>query len=104
GDPTPSARRPRLERLPHPELIEPRLKVSGLFIYMADAAVITLCADGSRLPVAMEGDFRALQAAYQKARPAPGEALLASVEGRIASRPSMEETLPPQDTLLLDPF
>jgi len=94
----------RLERLPQPELIEPRLKISGLFIYMADAAVITLCADGSRLPVAMEGDFRALEAAYQKARPSPAKALLASVEGRIATRPSMEESLPPQDTLVVERF
>jgi len=104
GKPIASGLSDRLEQLPHPELIEPHLKVSGLFIYMADAAVITLCADGSRLPVATEGDFRALQAAYRKARPAPGEALLARVEGRIASRPSMEETLPPLDTLVVERF
>jgi copper homeostasis protein (lipoprotein) len=104
GKPIASDLNDRLERLPQPELIEPQLKISGLFVYMADAAVITLCADNSRLPVAMEGDFRALQAAYQKARPSPGEALLATVEGRIASRPSMEESLPPRDTLLVERF
>jgi heat shock protein HslJ len=71
---------------------------------MADAAVITLCADGSRMPVAMEGDFRALQAAYMKARPPFGKALLASVEGRIATRPNMEESLPPRDTLVVERF
>lgn len=94
----------RLQRLPHAALIEPRLEVSGLFTYMADAAVITLCADGSRLPVAMEGDFRELQAAYMKAQPPLGKALLARVEGRIATRPSMEESLPPQDTLVVERF
>jgi len=104
GKPIASGLNDRLERLPQAALIEPHLKISGLFIYMADAAVITLCADGSRLPVAMEGDFRALQAAYMKARPAPGKALLASVEGRIATRPSMEESLPPQDTLVVERF
>jgi len=104
GNPTASGLSDRLERLPQPELIEPRLKSSGLFIYMADAGVITLCADGSRLPVAKEGDFRALEAAYLKARPALGEALLASVEGRIVSRPSMEESLPPRDTLVVERF
>jgi copper homeostasis protein (lipoprotein) len=104
GKPIASGRNDRLERLPQPELIEPHLKVSGRFIYMADAAVITLCADGSRLPVAMEGDFRALQEAYRKAQPGVGEALLASVEGRIATRPSMEESLPPQDTLVVERF
>jgi hypothetical protein len=39
-----------------------------------------------------------------KARPAPGKALLASVEGRIATRPSMEESLPPRDTLVVERF
>jgi copper homeostasis protein (lipoprotein) len=104
GKPIASGLNDRLERLPRAALIEPRLKISGLFIYMADAAVITLCDDGSRVPVAMEGDFRALQAAYMKARPAPGKALLASVEGRIATRPSMEESLPPLDTLVVERF
>jgi copper homeostasis protein (lipoprotein) len=104
GKPIASGHGDRLERLAQAELIEPRLKVNGLFIYMADAAVITLCADGSRLPVAMEGDFRALQAAYMKALPPPGKALLASIEGRIATRPSMEESLPPLDTLVVERF
>jgi copper homeostasis protein (lipoprotein) len=104
GKPIASGLSDRLERLPQAALIEPRLKVSGLFIYMADAAVITLCADGSRLPVAMEGDFRALQAAYMKARPPLGKALFASIEGRIATRPSMEESLPPLDTLVVERF
>jgi copper homeostasis protein (lipoprotein) len=104
GKPIASGFNDRLERLPQAALIEPHLKVSGLFIYMADAAVITLCADASRVPVAMEGDFPALQAAYMKARPPPGEALLASVEGRIAKRPSMEESLPPRDTLVVERF
>ena len=104
GKPIASGLNDRLERLPQPALIEPRLEISGLFVYMADAAVITLCADGSRLPVAMEGDFRALQAAYMKAHPPLGKPLLASVEGRIATRPSMEESLPPLDTLVVERF
>ena len=104
GRPITSGHNDRLERLPQAALIEPRLKISGLFIYMADAPVITLCADGSRMPVAMEGDFRALQAAYMNAQPPFGKALLASVEGRIATRPSMEESLPPLDTLVVERF
>lgn len=104
GKPIASELNDRLERLPKPAPIEPHLEISGLFIYMADAAVITLCADGSRLPVAMEADFRALQAAYMKARPPLGKALLATVAGRIATRPSMEESLPPQDTLVVERF
>lgn len=104
GKPIGSGLSARLERLPQAALIEPRLEVSGLFTYMADAAVITLCAEGSRLPVAMEGDFRALQAAYMKEQPPLGKALLVRIKGRIATRPSMEESLPPRDTLVVERF
>jgi copper homeostasis protein (lipoprotein) len=69
--------------------------LTGMFVYMADAATITLCADGRRLPVAMEAEYKALEAAYQKARRQPGEALLVNLEGRIASRPSAEVGGPP---------
>jgi NlpE C-terminal OB domain len=48
---------------PHPSP-EPRQARTGMFTYMADAAVVQLCADGARLPVAMEGDYQALEAAY----------------------------------------
>src|SRR5215472_11710241 len=41
GKPIASGFNDRLERLPQAALIEPRLMISGLFIYMADAAVIT---------------------------------------------------------------
>jgi copper homeostasis protein (lipoprotein) len=77
---------------------------SGLFVYLADAASIELCADGRRVPVAMEGDFLALQSAYLKARREPGQALLATFEGRIASRPSAEPGQPPRDTLVVERF
>src|SRR5262245_1381599 len=53
GTPVASGPDDRLTRLPQPALIEPRLALTGMFIYMADAASITLCADGARLPVAM---------------------------------------------------
>ena len=104
GNPIASDLNDRLERLPQAALIAPRLRMSGLFIYMADAPVITLCDDGSRMPVAMEGDFRALQAAYMKAGPPLGKARLARVEGQIVLRPSKEESLPPLDTLVVERF
>ena len=65
GRPIESGHNDRLLRLPEPRLIEPRLMLTGMFTYMADAAAITLCVDGRRLPVAMEGDYKALEAAYQ---------------------------------------
>jgi uncharacterized lipoprotein YbaY/uncharacterized lipoprotein NlpE involved in copper resistance len=94
----------RLLRLPEPKLIEPRLMLTGMFIYMADVATITLCEDGQRLPVAMEGDYKALEAAYLKANPQPGQPLLAGLEGLVTQRLSMEEGRPPQTTLLVERF
>jgi copper homeostasis protein (lipoprotein) len=82
----------RLQRLLQPALIEPRLVLTGMFTYMADAASITLCADGGRLPVAMEAGYKALEAAYLKTRQQPGEAVLVSLDGRITPRPSWRPT------------
>jgi copper homeostasis protein (lipoprotein) len=75
-----------------------------MFAYMADAPMIRLCADGSRLPVAMEVDYKALEAAYLKERRQPGEALLVSLDGLIAPRPSMEASRPPQLSLVVERF
>ena len=94
----------RLKRLPEPSFIEPQLLLKGMFTYMADAATITICVDGQRLPVAMEGDYKALETAYRKANPQPGQPLLVSLEGLITQRPSMEENRPPQTTLVVERF
>lgn len=71
------------------ERIEPRLKMRGMFQYMADAAGFTECQTRQRWPVAMEGRYRALEAAYTKTRRQPGEELLVEVEGQAAMRPGM---------------
>lgn len=94
----------RLARLPVAAPIEPRLLLTGMFTYLADAASITLCADDRRLPVAMEGDYRALEGAYLQAELQPGQPLLATVEGMIARRPSAEESQPPRPTLVVERF
>lgn len=104
GKPIESALPDRLQRQPGFTPIEPRLLLGGMFVYMADAAKIVLCADGRSVPVAMEADYRALEAAYQKARGEPGERLLVSVEGLLALRPSMEESQPPRTTLVVERF
>ncbi len=63
-----------------------------MFTYMADAATIALCGS-ERLPVAMEADYKALEAAYLKERPQLGQAMLVRVEGRIEPRPSRRGAL-----------
>ena len=104
GKPVASSHDDRLQRLPRPALIEPRLVLTGMFTYMADAAAITLCADDGRLPVAMETDYKALEAAYLKERQQPGQALLVSLEGLVAPRPSAEANRPPRLSLVVERF
>jgi copper homeostasis protein (lipoprotein) len=93
-----------LRRLSPAAIIEPRLALTGMFRYMADAAGINLCADGGRLPVAMEGDYKALEAAYLKVRRQPGEALLVALDGLIAPRPSAEANRPPRPHVVVERF
>ncbi|MGB7563577.1 MAG: META domain-containing protein [Prochlorococcaceae cyanobacterium] len=106
GVPITSTQNDRLKRLPKAAPIDPRLNLNGMFTYMADAASIRLCATGQRLPVAMEGDFLALQRAYLRARPEvdPGQPLLVGLQGLITQRPSMEKGQPPRRTLVVEKF
>jgi uncharacterized lipoprotein YbaY/uncharacterized lipoprotein NlpE involved in copper resistance len=104
GKPVESAHNDRLLRQPQFAPIDPRLFLTGMFTYMADAANIVLCADGRSVPVAMEADYKAVEAAYVQARSMPGERLLVSVEGLLAARPSMEESQPPRTTLVVERF
>jgi copper homeostasis protein (lipoprotein) len=104
GRPIESFHNDRLARLPKYAPIEPRIALTGMFRYMADAAGITLCADGRRVPVAMEGDYKALEAAYRESGTKPGQPVLVSVEGAIAQRPSMEESQPPRPTLVVERY
>jgi len=70
--------------------IEPRFTMRGMYSYMADAALFDECLSGRRFQVAMEADNIALERAYLEAQRQPGEALLVSIQGRIAERPAME--------------
>ncbi|MEB3362496.1 MAG: YbaY family lipoprotein [Synechococcaceae cyanobacterium] len=106
GKPIRSCQSDRLQRLASPQPIDPRLPLQGMFRYFADAASLRLCATGAQLPVAMEGDYRALERAYLKALPrgAAGKPMLVNLEGLITSRPSMESSQPPQRTLVVERF
>jgi copper homeostasis protein (lipoprotein) len=76
------------------EPIEPRTTMRGMFRYSADAAVFTECQSGQRWPVAMEGAYKTLEAAYLEQRRQPGEELMASVEGKVTTRPRVDSGLP----------
>jgi copper homeostasis protein (lipoprotein) len=64
--------------------------MTGAFVYFADAALFEDCRTGLRVPVAMEGDYLALERAYLDARGEPAAPVLVTVRGDIASRPAME--------------
>jgi uncharacterized lipoprotein YbaY/heat shock protein HslJ len=72
------------------EARQPGDVVTGMFVYMADAARLTECRTRRSVPVAMEGDYLRLERAYLAARPGPGEPLMVTFEGRIEERPRIE--------------
>ncbi len=82
--------------------LQPPVAMRGMFTYMADAALFEDCVTGRKLPVAMEGDYRALERAYLERRAEAGQALLANVEGRILDRVVMEG--PARPTLVVERF
>ncbi|MCU1275590.1 MAG: Heat shock protein [Bryobacterales bacterium] len=83
--------------------IEPRAEMSGMFRYYADAATFIACQTRERWPVAMEGGYKALEAAYLKTQRQPGEELLVTLEGQVAVRPSADGARP-TSTLVVDRY
>lgn len=80
-------------------------RVQGLYRYVADSPPAFVdCADGRRLAVARDGDNAALQAAYLAAQPAPGDALLATVDARVLVHRSGDDRLSTRPTLVVDRF
>lgn len=104
GKPIESSHDDRLRRQTTSTPIEPRLHLTGMFGYMADAASIVLCADDRVVPVAMEADYHALEAAYLKVRTRPGERMLVSLDALLALRPSMDPVQPARTTLVVERF
>jgi copper homeostasis protein (lipoprotein) len=69
----------------------PRVKLRGMFRYVADAPRFRDCRSGLNLPVAMSGDeYLALERDYTARRSKPGVELMVSLEARIEERPKME--------------
>ena len=69
------------------ELIEPRLNLSGIYRYAADAGMFTECTTGWRLLVAEKRESDTLETAYARRRQQPGEELKARVDGMLLVRP-----------------
>ena len=78
------------------------LILSGMMVYMADAASISLCQGNVQFAIAMTGDYLALERAYLAERPAPGEPLFVMFQGRLAEHDSMEG--PTRQMAVIDKF
>ncbi|MDO9162597.1 MAG: YbaY family lipoprotein, partial [Methylococcaceae bacterium] len=76
GQPITSPANQHLRRAVQVEPITESLHWHGEFSYMADAATFTDCASGKRWPVAMLGDYLAMERNYLQARSAPAAPLL----------------------------
>ncbi len=103
GEPIESAHNYELARQVEFMALEPTLKLRGNYSYFADSGMFVDCGTGLRWPVATEGDNARLESAYTTARPKSGEALLVTVDGRLAQRMPMEGR-GPRTTLVIDRY
>lgn len=78
------------------------LFLGGMMTYMADAATFTECVTNRSYPIAMEGDYLALERAYLEQTATPGAPLYVHVEGSLLTRPAMEG--PERRSLVVDRF
>jgi copper homeostasis protein (lipoprotein) len=69
---------------------EPRLRVRGMYLHFADAALLRECVTGQRFAVPARGDNLALEQAYLAKRREPGEELLVNAEVRMITQPRMD--------------
>lgn len=74
--------------------LEPQLLLGGEYRYMAGAGRFKECLTGLDMPVASEGDNRALEEAYLAAQQEPGDAMKVSLEGRLVERMPVEGDKP----------
>ena len=70
--------------------LEPRLRMRGMYRYMADAGRFTECVTRQSWPVAQESENAALESAYSRARRTGGQDVLVELVGRVALRPKVE--------------
>lgn len=69
---------------------EDSVPMTGLFRYMADAALFTECLTEVSFPVAQENDYLALEGAYLEHRQTPGEPLFTTLTGHLGQRMKMD--------------
>ena len=63
---------------------------TGMFTYMADAAMFKECGTNKSFPVAFEDDYISLERAYSKTVSEAGRAVMVSIEGEVVLQDGMD--------------
>jgi copper homeostasis protein (lipoprotein) len=92
-----------LARLPKVDPVAGPMRLRGMYVYLADAAVFTECLTGKRFPVRLERNHVALERAYLAGRRAPGEPLLVTFDGRFVEA-AAEPGAPVREQLVVERF
>ena len=92
-----------LKRLPQVDPMAGPMRLRGMYVYMADAAVFSECLTGKRFPVRLERNHSALERAYLAARRAPGEPLLVTFDGRFVEA-AAEPGAPLREQVVVERF
>jgi uncharacterized lipoprotein NlpE involved in copper resistance len=79
------------------------MHLTGMYTYMADAAVLEECQSGRRFPVLLEADHLAVETAYLAQRSGPGEPLFLSFTGRFVDH-APEPGLAPRPHVIVERF
>jgi len=83
------------------QAVQPRLFMSGMYSYMADAGIFKNCITGQTYSVATQGDNIELERAYLYTQHIANTPVMALVEGEIIHRPKIEGNL---STLIVHKF
>ena len=79
------------------------MELTGLYTYMADAAVFEDCDGGMRYPVLIEMAHVEVERNYLQLRPAPGQPLLLTARFSVVTR-APEPGMPPREHLRVVEF
>jgi heat shock protein HslJ/uncharacterized lipoprotein NlpE involved in copper resistance len=63
--------------------LEDTMPIRGMFSYMADAATLTECSTGKKMPLVASMDGARIEAEYAKVRQQPGDPVLVSILGHF---------------------
>jgi heat shock protein HslJ len=72
------------------DMFDEAMPLEGVYRYMADAGLMTLCSASRWFPVVQEDANAALERAYLRAQASPGAPVMVAFEGYLDRRPRME--------------